>query len=321
MEEIKIEEYSDEYLDICLALAERAEQEYQSAQQNILGDEIYNVAMKYWKENLNIDVQNALADKNALLAVQEDRVVGFVAYRQVNHIGLITRYAAENVTVVAPALFRAALEKMKKSGVTHVMANCGMEEIHNSDRKAFESVGFEIYLPHVMYYQLLGERPELPESSVKIAPCKPEHYADCARIAVQVWEGIHDAYIAYQGKELHDAFSANWRASKEREIIEQQSWPGAFVALMDGKVAGFCGYRIVNGNLGVLGFNGVDPQYRGNGIAKYLYEACFAHMRQQGLICTRVYTGMDNGHAPARRAYEKAGYDKRVLSMTYYLAL
>lgn len=321
MQAIEIKVYSEEYLDDCLALAESVEQKYQSAQQSILGDEIYTVAMKNWKENLKSDIRNALAEQNVLLAVQDDRIVGFVAYRQVNHIGLITRYAAQNVTEVAPELFRTALENMKVSGVTHVMANCGMEEVHNDDRKAFEAAGFEIYLPHVMYYQMLGDRPELPETKVEIVPCKPEHFADCARIAVQVWEGIHDAYIEYQGKELHDAFSANWRASKEREIIEQQSWPGAFVALMDGKVAGFCGYRIVNGNLGVLGFNGVDPQYRGNGIAKYLYEACFAHMLEQGLTCTRVYTGMDNGHAPARRAYEKVGYDKRVLSMTYYLAL
>jgi ribosomal protein S18 acetylase RimI-like enzyme len=156
---------------------------------------------------------------------------------------------------------------------------------------------------------------------VEIVPCKPEHYADCARIAVQVWEDIHEAYIEYQGRELHDAFSSKWRTSKEREVIEQQGWPGAFVALIDGKVAGFCGYRIANGNLGLLGYNGVDPAYRGNGIARYLYEACFEHMRQQGLTCTRVYTGMDNGHAPARRAYEKVGYDKRVHTMTYYLTL
>lgn len=321
---MKITGYSEEYLDTCLVLAEKAEQVYQSAQQKILGDEIYNVAMKYWKENLNSDVRNALAEQNALLALQNDCVVGFIAYRQVNHIGVITQYAvdpAEDITAVAPVLLRAVLEKMKASGVTHVMVNCGMEDVHAGIRKAFEMAGFAIYLPHVMYYQMLDQRPELPETKVEIVPCQPEHYADCARIAVQVWEGIHDAYIAYQGKELHDAFSSKWRASKEREVIEQQSWPGAFVALIDGKVAGFCGYRISNGNLGLLGFNGVDPAYRGNGIAKYLYEACFAHMRQQGLTCTRVYTGMDNGHAPARRAYEKVGYDKRVFSMTYYLAL
>ena len=321
MKETKIQLYSEEYLDVCLDIALKAEQVYQSVKQELLGDEIYNVAMKYWKENLDTEVRNALADKNALLALQEDRVVGFVAYRQVKHIGVITQYAAEDVAAVIPELLRAVLEKMKASGVTHVMVNCGMEEVYNGDRKALESVGFEIYLPHVMYYQMLENRPELPETKVEIVPCKPEHYADCARIAVLVWEGIHDAYIEYQGKELHDAFSANWRASKEREIIEQQSWPGAYVALLDGKVAGFCGYRTSNDNVGILGFNGVDPEFRGNGIAKYLYEACFAHMRQQGLTCTRVYTGMDKGHGPARRAYEKAGYDKRVLSMTYYLAI
>lgn len=324
MKEIKIVPYSAEYLEECLALAEKAESRYQLAKRQTVGDEIYNVAMRYWRENLDSEVRNALADKNGFLALLDGSVVGFAAYRRINHIGVISQYAvdpAEDITVVGSTLFRAALEKMKASGVTHVMANCGMEAVDTDDRNAFEAAGFKIYLPHVMYYQMLEERPELPETRVKIVPCKPEHYADCARIAVQVWEGIHDAYISYQGKELHDAFSANWRPSKEREVMEQQSWPGAFVALIDGRVAGFCGYRIANDNVGVLGFNGVDPEYRGNGIAKYLYEACFAHMRQQGLTCTRVYTGGDSGHAPARRAYEKAGYEKQLKNMTYYMAL
>ena len=44
-------------------------------------------------------------------------------------------------------------------------------------------------------------------------------------------------------------------------------------------------------------------------------------MRKQGITHARVFTGGDNGHAPARRAYEKAGYNKRLLCLTYYMAL
>ena len=40
MKALEIKVYSEEYLDVCLALAESVEQKYQSAQQSILGDEI-----------------------------------------------------------------------------------------------------------------------------------------------------------------------------------------------------------------------------------------------------------------------------------------
>ena len=34
-----------------------------------------------------------------------------------------------------------------------------------------------------------------------------------------------------------------------------------------------------------------------------------------------VTTGLDDGHAPARRAYEKAGFEKNLPSLTYYKKL
>jgi len=40
--------------------------------------------------------------------------------------------------------------------------------------------------------------------------------------------------------------------------------------------------------------------------------------RQEGLKYAMVGTGMDEGHAPARRAYEKAGFDIPRTDVTYY---
>ena len=262
MKDIIIKEYTEQYLEACLSVALKLEQVYQRAYAETLGNEIYSVAMGNWKEDLETEVKKTLTEQYCFLAFQGDRLVGFAGYRQVRHIGVISQYAvdpAEDITVVLPKLILAAFDEMKKMGVTHVMANCGMDEVHNNDRKAFEAAGFEIYLPHVRYYQVLGEGTTLPETQVQIVPCKPEHIADCSRIAVQVWEGIHDAYIEYQGKELHDAISGSWRESKAREVAEQQSNPEGVVALVDGKVAGFCGYRLKDDKMAILGFNGVDP--------------------------------------------------------------
>ena len=40
-------------------------------------------------------------------------------------------------------------------------------------------------------------------------------------------------------------------------------------------------------------------------------------MRQEGMIAVTVSTGLDEGHAPARRAYERAGFEKHLDSVTY----
>ena len=96
---------------------------------------------------------------------------------------------------------------------------------------------------------------------------------------------------------------------------------GCCVKLADGKVVGFCGCRTVNGKIGVIGYNGVDPDYRGRGIARYLYETVFDSFRAQDIRYAQVFTGGENGHAPARRAYDKAGYDHKILNATYYKIL
>ena len=44
-------------------------------------------------------------------------------------------------------------------------------------------------------------------------------------------------------------------------------------------------------------------------------------MRAAGLRCVQVSTGGDDSHAPARRAYEKAGFRPGVPSLTLYREL
>ncbi len=39
------------------------------------------------------------------------------------------------------------------------------------------------------------------------------------------------------------------------------------------------------------------------------------------MIYTMVMTGLDDAHAPARRAYEKAGFDKHIENIRYYREL
>jgi len=52
----------------------------------------------------------------------------------------------------------------------------------------------------------------------------------------------------------------------------------------------------------------VHPEFQKRGIATQLNEAALDAMKAVGAKLAIVETGGDDGHAPARRAYEKAGY-------------
>jgi ribosomal protein S18 acetylase RimI-like enzyme len=60
--------------------------------------------------------------------------------------------------------------------------------------------------------------------------------------------------------------------------------------------------------MGVIQIIGVDPEYQRRGIGSRLTEFATEHMRRRGMNIAVVETGGDPGHAPARAAYETAGF-------------
>ncbi len=52
-----------------------------------------------------------------------------------------------------------------------------------------------------------------------------------------------------------------------------------------------------------------------------MYQAALAYFKDQGIKVVRVTTGLDEGHAPARRAYERAGFSLKRESVTYFMKL
>lgn len=108
---------------------------------------------------------------------------------------------------------------------------------------------------------------------------------------------------------------------KAAAIWKQQRGENAFVALVDGKVAGFIAFRVDGNKVGEILNNAVDSAYRGIGIGGQMYQFAFEQMKKQGALYVTVTTGGDDGHAPARKAYEKAGFTHSRPSCTYYRKL
>ncbi len=60
--------------------------------------------------------------------------------------------------------------------------------------------------------------------------------------------------------------------------------------------------------MGVIDIIGVDPDYQRRGISARLMKFASEHMRSRGMDIAVVEAGGDPGHAPARAAYEAAGF-------------
>ena len=76
-----------------------------------------------------------------------------------------------------------------------------------------------------------------------------------------------------------------------------------------------------DGKIGTIMTNAVSRDYRGHGIGVRMYEFILNVMREKGAQYAKVLTGGDDGHAPARRAYTKAGFSASLPSVTYYREL
>ncbi|MBX2867317.1 MAG: GNAT family N-acetyltransferase [Acidiferrobacterales bacterium] len=91
-----------------------------------------------------------------------------------------------------------------------------------------------------------------------------------------------------------------------------------YVVELQNEIVGFISLQINSETtVGEIGLNAVKPSYTGKGIGTKMYDFANAEMKAAGMRVATVATGGDESHAPARRAYEKSGFDVRIPSVWY----
>jgi predicted N-acetyltransferase YhbS len=166
---------------------------------------------------------------------------------------------------------------------------------------------------------LAGTAPLRPEWQLRDA--QPGDVEACAELAVAAWQRVHDSYTAILGSPMHERLFAGWQERKAREVrrVVHDQPERALVAVAGDAIIGFVTFQMdAARNVGIIGNNAVQPQWQGRGIAGALYRAVLARMRANGMQLAQVATGLDEGHAPARAAYAKAGFRVGLPSITYY---
>jgi len=119
-----------------------------------------------------------------------------------------------------------------------------------------------------------------------------------------------DLYPLVQARE--DEAQQNLLAS----LLASGSGWEVFVAETADGVVGFVAFQVnQEARVGEIGLNAVHPNHSGKGIGTLMYDFALARMKDAGMRAATVATGADASHAPARRAYEKAGFTAQIPSV------
>ena len=90
----------------------------------------------------------------------------------------------------------------------------------------------------------------------------------------------------------------------------------------DSELAGFISYRLdSHRQIGTIGYNAVHPEFRGRGIGTLLLNRVLTIIKEEGMLYSKVITGLNEGHSPARKMYEKAGFEELTRIAIYNMKL
>ena len=160
--------------------------------------------------------------------------------------------------------------------------------------------------------------------NIQIRPYTTADHDAVIQLSLLAWEPVFAAWERILGPDLYPiAIYPDWRKS-QAEVVEKviaiehmHTW----VADVDGVVAGFVCYELNDETkVGEVQLLAVHPGYQNQGIGAQLNLFALQKLKEGGMKLAVVGTGGDEGHAPARRSYEKAGYTGLPL-MRYYKKL
>ncbi|WP_103063413.1 GNAT family N-acetyltransferase [Actinomyces qiguomingii] len=121
-----------------------------------------------------------------------------------------------------------------------------------------------------------------------------------------------DLETGYVPRFVYDNFYLDGWEVRQREDLAQvlaREADCCDVALVGGELAGWVCTRIhAEDSMGEVYMLCVDPEYQRRGVGAALLRHAHARAHDAGMRMVMVETGDDAGHAPARAAYEAAGY-------------
>jgi GNAT superfamily N-acetyltransferase len=129
-------------------------------------------------------------------------------------------------------------------------------------------------------------------------------------LSLLAWEPVFESFEKVLGPRVFPILWPDWKKSQAEGVAGACRATDKYhtlVAELDGRVGGFLSYEL-KGERGEVVLLAVHPESQRCGIATVLNQAALDAMKAAGMKMAVAETGGEDGHAPARRAYEKAGY-------------
>lgn len=166
---------------------------------------------------------------------------------------------------------------------------------------------------------------QMKKTEIEIRDFETSDLDRLQRIRGRAFEPVFRSFRALTGEAIAKVAFVD-DDKEQADLLTRLCDPGTpeqmFVALVDGEIVGFAAMSLDHQKKsGEIGLNAVDPDHAGRGIGTKLYRFVLDRMKAAGMQIATVGTGGDESHAPARRAYEKAGFGPSIPSVWMYRSL
>ena len=159
----------------------------------------------------------------------------------------------------------------------------------------------------------------MSKPNLVIRPVKSDEISRLQEIRQAAFAPVFASFRSILGDEIYELAQAKEDDGQETlfsSMLEPDSDWEVYTAELAGTVVGFLALQNnLDTYIGEIGLNAVDPDYSGKGIGTAMYKFAIARMKEVGMKVATVATGGDPSHAPARRAYKKAGFTVEISSV------
>lgn len=147
---------------------------------------------------------------------------------------------------------------------------------------------------------------------MQIKPYASHHLDAIIHLSLRAWTPVFASIQNAMNTDVYQAFYPdNWRVSQQKAVEDVCTTEdtNVWVAMDADSIVGFVVVKLHSeDSMGEIYMVAVDPDFQGQGIGTALIEFALTSMKDAGMSIAMVETGGDDGHAPARRTYEKVGF-------------
>jgi len=153
-----------------------------------------------------------------------------------------------------------------------------------------------------------------------IRPIQESDTQELIALTLFAFEPIFDSFEKILGPDIFPVLYPDWRALHTKIVLDAIGDESIhfWVAEVHDKAVGLITYILNHENKhGEVHFLAVHPDFQNLGIGTALNLFVLEKFKEAGMILAEVGTGGDESHAPARKAYENAGYTALPLTRYY----